>query len=56
MKNEQADINKEDDLILIRQLKVSFEFFVDSVHLKISSPETTSNLEEEAFYNLNDID
>ena len=56
MKNEQTDINKENDLILIRQLKVSFEFFVDSVHLKISSPETKSNLEEETFYNLNDID
>ena len=56
MKDEQANINNDNNLFLIQQLTVIFEFYIDSVHVKISSPKTQSNLEEETFYNLNDID
>jgi hypothetical protein len=55
-KDEQTNINSDNNLILIQQLKVVFEFFADSVHVKISSSETKSNLEEENFFNVNDID
>ena len=55
-KNEQTNIKNENNLILIKNLNVTFEFYVDSVRIKMSSSETKSNLEEEKFYNLNDID
>ena len=55
-KDEQNNIKNENNLIFIEKLKVIFEFYIDSVRIKISSPETKSNLEEENFYNLNDID
>ena len=54
--NEQTNIKNENNIILIKTLNVTFEFYVDSVHFKISSSETKSNLEEDKFYNLNDID
>ena len=56
MKDEQTNIKSDNNLILIQQLKVVFEFFADSVNVKISSSETKSNLEEENLFNLNDID
>ena len=56
VKEEQTNLNDEDDLNLIPQLKVIFEFYVDSVHVKISSSETKPNLDEDILYNLNDID
>ena len=56
IKNEQTNIKNENNLILIKNLNVTFEFYVDSVRIKMSSSETKSNLEEEKFYNLNDID
>ena len=55
-KNEKLNINSENNLIIIEKLTVTFEFYVDSVRIKISSSETKSNLEEENMYNLNDID
>ena len=55
-KNEQSNVKNENNIILIESLNVTFEFYVDSVHFKISSSETKSNLEEENIYNLNDID
>ena len=55
-KYEQTNIKNENNLILIKNLNVTFEFYVDSVRIKMSSSETKSNLEEEKFYNLNDID
>ena len=55
-KDEQTNIKNENNLILIKNLNVTFEFYVDSVRIKMSSSETKSNLEEEKFYNLNDID
>ena len=55
-KDEQNNIKNENNQILIEKLKVIFEFYIDSVRIKISSPETKSNLEEENLYNLNDID
>ena len=55
-KDKQNNIKNENNQILIEKLKVIFEFYIDSVRIKISSPETKSNLEEENFYNLNDTD
>ena len=43
-------------LVLIKNLNAVFEFYIDSVYFKITSPETKSNLEEENLYNLNDVD
>ena len=47
---------KSFNLVLIKNLNAVFEFYIDSVHFKITSPETKSNLEEENLYNLNDVD
>ena len=54
--NQEENEKNENNLVLIRNLNAVFEFYIDSVHFKITSPETKSNLEEENLYNLNDID
>jgi len=54
--NKEENEENENNLVLIKNLNAVFEFYIDSVHFKISSPETKSNLEEENLYNLNDVD
>ena len=53
---ELENFQKTQEISMISNILVTFEFFSDSVHLKIFSPETKSNLNESAFYKLNDID
>ena len=54
--DEEINIKSEYNTDLIKNLSVSFEFYLDSIRIKMSSYETKSNLEEEKIYNLNDID
>ena len=54
--NKNIEEKNENNLILIENLKAIFEFYIDSVRIRISSSETKSNLQEEDLYNLNDID
>ena len=54
--NKNEKTKNENNLILIDDLKATFEFYVDTVRIKISSLRTQSNLNEEILYNLNDID
>ena len=55
-KDEEANLKNEYNTDLIKNLNVTFEFFLDSIRIKMSSNYTKSNLEEEKIYNLNDID
>ena len=55
---KQENPNNEEKISndMIKNLNVVFEFFVDSVNIKMGSNETKSNLNEEQMYNLNDLD
>ena len=45
--NKEENEENENNLVLIKNLNTVFEFYIDSLHFKITSPETKSNLEEE---------